>query len=135
MRRPIKLELSRKQFYSVVGYRPTSRQRMAIGADRSGRISTIVHEARVENSRYDGYEDNLTGVARFQYSSPNMRSTYRTVHLDVNPPIYIRGPGITSGAFALESAICCSRVIMIEGVGRARVGRTPARHRRRVPGE
>ncbi|MDT5326186.1 MAG: xanthine dehydrogenase YagR molybdenum-binding subunit, partial [Mycobacterium sp.] len=45
----------------------------------SGRISTIVHEARVENSRYDGYEDNLTGVARFQYSSPNMRSTYRTV--------------------------------------------------------
>jgi len=105
MRRPIKLVLTRKQFYSVVGYRPTSRQRMAIGADRSGRISAIVHEARVENSRYDGYEDNLTGVARFQYSSPNMRSTYRTVHLDINPPIYMRGPGITSGAFALESAM------------------------------
>jgi xanthine dehydrogenase YagR molybdenum-binding subunit len=105
MRRPVKLVLTRKQFYSVVGYRPTSRQRMAIGADRSGRISAIVHEARVENSRYDGYEDNVTGLPRFHYSASNMRSTYRTVHLDVNPPTYMRGPGITSGAFALESAM------------------------------
>ena len=103
--RPVKLVLTRKQFYSVVGYRPTSRQRLAIGADRSGVIDAIVHEARVENSRYDGYEDNVTEVPRFLYGTPNMRSTYRTVHLDVNPPTYMRGPGATSGAFALESAM------------------------------
>ena len=36
MGRPVKLVLTRKQFYGVVGYRPTSRQRLAIGADRSG---------------------------------------------------------------------------------------------------
>lgn len=89
----------------MVGYRSTSRQRLAIGADRAGRISAIIHEARVENSRYDGYEDNVTEVPRFQYDAPNMRSTYRTVHLDVNPPTYMRGPGSTSGAFALESAM------------------------------
>ena len=63
LRRPVKLVLTRKQFYSVVGYRPTSRQRMAIGADRTGRITAIVHEARVENSRYDGYEDNRDRAA------------------------------------------------------------------------
>ena len=105
LRRPVKLTLTRKQFYSVVGYRPTSRQRLAIGADRSGRITGMIHEARVENSRYDGYEDNVTEVPRFQYATPNMRSTYRTVHLDVNPPTYMRGPGSVSGAFALESAM------------------------------
>jgi xanthine dehydrogenase YagR molybdenum-binding subunit len=103
--RPVKLTLTRKQFYSVVGYRSTSRQRLAMGADRTGRISALIHEARVENSRYDGYEDNVTEVPRFQYDAPNMRSTYRTVHLDVNPPTYMRGPGSTSGAFALESAM------------------------------
>ena len=59
MRRPVKLVLTRKQMYSGIGYRPTSRQRMAIGADRSGRISAIVHEAHTETSRYDAYEDNL----------------------------------------------------------------------------
>ena len=101
----MKLVLTRKQFYSVVGYRSTSRQRMALGADRSGSINAMIHEARVENSRYDGYEDNVTEVPRFQYRSPNMRSTYRTVHLDVNPPTYMRGPGSTSGAFSLESAM------------------------------
>ena len=105
MRRPVKLLLTRKQYYSGVGFRPTSRQRMAIGADRSGRIGSIVHEAHTETSRYNPYEDNLMTGARFLYSAPNMRSTYRVVPLDINPPTYMRGPGATSGAFALESAM------------------------------
>jgi xanthine dehydrogenase YagR molybdenum-binding subunit len=105
LRRPVKLVLTRKQMYSSIGYRPTSRQRLAIGADRSGRIAAIVHEGHTETSRYNSYEDNLTGPARFLYSSPNMRSTYRIVPLDINPPTYMRGPGATSGAFALESAM------------------------------
>ena len=105
IRRPVKLALTRTQYYSGIGYRPTSRQRMAIGADRSGRVSAIVHESDMEISRYNGYEDNLTTGARLQYGSPNMRSTYRVVPLDVNPPTYMRGPGAVTGAFALESAI------------------------------
>jgi xanthine dehydrogenase YagR molybdenum-binding subunit len=105
MRRPVKLVLTRKQYYSGVGFRPTSRQRMAIGADRSGRIGTIVHEAHTETSRYNAYEDNLMSGARFLYTAPNMRSTYRVVPLDINPPTFMRGPGATSGAFALESAV------------------------------
>jgi xanthine dehydrogenase YagR molybdenum-binding subunit len=105
MRRPVKLMLSRNQFYTVAGYRPTSRQRLAIGADRSGRIGAIVHEGRTENSRYEGYEDNIVGPAQFMYSSPNMRSVYRSVPLDINPPTFMRGPGTTTGAFALECAM------------------------------
>jgi xanthine dehydrogenase YagR molybdenum-binding subunit len=105
MRRPVKLMLTRKQYYSGIGFRPTSRQHMAIGADRSGRISSIVHEARTETSRYNAYEDNLMTGARIMYGSPNMRSTYRVVPLDINPPTFMRGPGATTGAFALESAM------------------------------
>lgn len=105
MRRPVKLVLSRKQVYSGVGYRPTSRQRMAIGADSSGKITAIVHEAHHETSRYNSYEDNLMSGPRFQYGSPNMRSTYRMVPLDINPPTPMRGPGATTGAYALECAM------------------------------
>jgi xanthine dehydrogenase YagR molybdenum-binding subunit len=105
LRRPVKLVLTRKQYYSGIGYRPTSRQRIAIGADRSGRIGAIVHEAHTETSRYNAYEDNLMTGARFLYAAPNMRSTYRVVPLDINPPTYMRGPGATTGAFALESAM------------------------------
>ncbi|WP_101950533.1 xanthine dehydrogenase family protein molybdopterin-binding subunit [Mycobacterium sp. 3519A] len=105
MRRPVKLMLTRKQYYSGIGYRPTSRQRMAIGADRTGRITAIVHEAHTETSRYNAYEDNAMTGARFMYGSPNMRSTYRVVPLDINPGTFMRGPGATTGAFALESAM------------------------------
>jgi xanthine dehydrogenase YagR molybdenum-binding subunit len=90
--KPVKLVLTRQQTYAGIGYRPTSRQRMAIGTDRTGRIAAI-------------YEDGLTASPKFMYTSPNMRSTYRVVPLDVNQPTYMRGPGFTTGTFALESAM------------------------------
>lgn len=103
--KPVKLVLTRQQTYGGVGYRPTSRQRMAIGADRAGRIGVIIHEGRTETARYATYEDNLMASPKFMYNSPNMRSTYRVVPLDVNLPTYMRGPGATTGTFALESAM------------------------------
>jgi xanthine dehydrogenase YagR molybdenum-binding subunit len=105
MQRPVKLVLTRKQMYSAIGYRPTSRQRMAIGADQSGHIAAMIHEARTETARYDTYEDGLTDNPRFLYRVPNLRSTYRVVPLDVNLPTYMRGPGVVSGMFALESSM------------------------------
>ncbi len=105
MRRPVKLVLTRKQMYSGIGYRPTSRQRMAIGADQSGAISAMIHEGRTETAKYDLYEDGLTGNPRFLYRAPDMRSTYRVVPLDVNLPTYMRGPGAVTGTFALESGM------------------------------
>jgi xanthine dehydrogenase YagR molybdenum-binding subunit len=105
IQRPVKLVLTRKQMYSGIGYRPTSRQRMAIGADQSGRIASMIHEARTETAKYGAYEDGLVGNPRFLYRVPNMRSTYRVVPLDVNLPTYMRGPGVVSGMFALESSM------------------------------
>jgi xanthine dehydrogenase YagR molybdenum-binding subunit len=105
LRRPVKLILTRKQMYSGIGYRPTSRQRLAIGADRSGRITAMIHEGHTETARYATYEDSIVGNPRFLYSCPNMRSTYRVVPLDVNLPTYMRGPGATTGTFALESTM------------------------------
>ncbi|MET0701249.1 MAG: xanthine dehydrogenase family protein molybdopterin-binding subunit [Mycobacterium sp.] len=103
--RPVKLTLTRKQMYSGIGYRPTSRQRMAIGADTSGRLTAMIHEGRTESARYATYEDSITEVPRFLYSCPNMTSVYRVVPLDVNLPTYMRGPGATTGTFALESTM------------------------------
>jgi xanthine dehydrogenase YagR molybdenum-binding subunit len=105
VRRPVKLVLTRKQMYTGIGYRPASRQRLAIGADRSGKIAAIVHEGRTESSRYQLFEDSITGPAKFLYNSPNMRSTYRVVPLDVNVGCPMRGPGATPGTFVLESGI------------------------------
>lgn len=103
--RPVKLVLSRKQMYSGIGYRPTSRQRLALGAEQSGRLTALVHEGRTETARYGIYEDGLVGNPRCMYRVPDVRSTYRVVPLDVNLPTYMRGPGAVTGTFALESAM------------------------------
>ena len=102
---PVKLVLTRKQMYAGIGYRPTSRQRLAIGADRTGAITAMVHEGHTESARYQLFEDNITGPAKFLYNCANMRSTYRVVPLDVNLPCPMRGPGATPGTFVLESGI------------------------------
>jgi xanthine dehydrogenase YagR molybdenum-binding subunit len=103
IKRPVKLSLNRRQMYSGIGYRPTSRQRLAVGATSDGKLVSMVHEARTETARYQAYEDSITANPRFLYDTPNMRSTYRLVPLDVHAPTYMRGPGAVTGAFALES--------------------------------
>ncbi|WP_433578382.1 xanthine dehydrogenase family protein molybdopterin-binding subunit [Nocardia brasiliensis] len=105
MGRPVKLLLSRKQMYHGIGYRPTSRQRMTIGATRDGRITALIHEARTETARYQVYEDGIMDLPKFLYSCPDLRSTYRLAPVDVNLPTFMRGPGESSGAFALESSM------------------------------
>jgi xanthine dehydrogenase YagR molybdenum-binding subunit len=105
MGRPVKLVLNRRQMYVGIGYRPTSRQRLAVGASADGKIAALVHEARTETSKFQPYEDSITTLPRFLYDSPAMRSQYRLVPLDVHQPTYMRGPGAVSGAFALESAM------------------------------
>ena len=81
------------------------RQRLTIGADRAGAITAIVHEGHTESARYQLFEDSITGPAKFLYNSPNMRSTYRVVPLDVNVGCPMRGPGATPGTFVLESGV------------------------------
>ncbi|MET0451985.1 MAG: xanthine dehydrogenase family protein molybdopterin-binding subunit [Mycobacterium sp.] len=105
LRQPVKLMLTRRQLYHVTGYRPRSRQRVAIGADATGRIAAIVHESLVEVSKYRPYVDDLTAPARSLYAAPSMRSTFRVAELDVNQPKHMRGPGYISGAFTLESTL------------------------------
>jgi xanthine dehydrogenase YagR molybdenum-binding subunit len=105
MRRPVKLMLTRTQMYAAIGYRPASRQRMAIGAERPGQITTTIHESQVEISRYPGFEDPITEGTRLLYRSPAFRASARIVPLDISSPTYMRGPGAVTGAFALECAL------------------------------
>ncbi|CAN3129741.1 xanthine dehydrogenase family protein molybdopterin-binding subunit [Mycobacterium sp. smrl_JER01] len=99
---PVTLTLTRRQHSMQVGYRPVSIQRLAIGSGNDGRIAAIVHDGKVETSRDIAYEDDITPPPRFMYRSPDMRSTFRVVPLDVSPPTWVRGVGKVTSGFALE---------------------------------
>jgi xanthine dehydrogenase YagR molybdenum-binding subunit len=103
--RPVKLVLTRRQMYYGTGYRPETLQRVAMGASSEGRLVAIIHEGTAETSTYEEYVERLLETSRFLYSCPNVATSYRLARLNVHTPIYMRGPGVASGIFALECAL------------------------------
>src|SRR5918999_928640 len=105
LRRPVKVVYTRTQMYSGHGYRPHTIQRVALGADRSGKLSAMIHEAVHNTSTFEEFSDDTTGFTRQVYACPNLHAPLRIVDTDLNTPTWMRAPGAVSGMFALESAI------------------------------
>jgi xanthine dehydrogenase YagR molybdenum-binding subunit len=105
VKRPVKLALTRKQMFFTTGHRPRTLQRLALGATPDGKLTAIVHEGEGETSRYEEFIEALTTATRYMYACPNVRTRHRLVPLDAGTPTYMRGPGESSGIFALESAL------------------------------
>ena len=104
-RRPVKLMLSRREMYYGVGFRPHTVQRVALGADREGRLSAVIHEGYQETSTYEEFSEALLNASRLLHSCPNVYTRHRIAPMNVHTPTYMRAPGESSGIFALESAL------------------------------
>lgn len=103
--RPVKVMNQRGQEFNMVGYRPRSVQRVALGAQTDGTLVGISHEAFGLTSRYEQFAERILHPTKSGYACPNARLTYRLVPLDLSTPCWTRGPGETTGSFALESAM------------------------------
>ncbi|WP_426231697.1 xanthine dehydrogenase family protein molybdopterin-binding subunit [Pararhizobium sp. DWP3-4] len=103
--RPVKLVLTRKQMFFTTGHRPYTIQRVALAAERDGKLTSIIHEGAGETSKYEQYIEALTSVTTFMYSCPNVRTRYRLMQFDTSTSTYMRGPGEASGMHAIECAI------------------------------
>lgn len=105
VRRPVKLVLTRRQMFHLIGYRPHTVQRVALGADHDGRLIAIRHEGVAETSTYEEYAENLLNPSRYLYSCPNVATRYRFAPRHVQTPTSMRAPGEVSGIYALECAM------------------------------
>ncbi|MCA9797076.1 MAG: xanthine dehydrogenase family protein molybdopterin-binding subunit, partial [Candidatus Eremiobacteraeota bacterium] len=104
LERSLRVVMTRQQMFSF-GHRPQVWQRVALGADREGRLQTIIQEAVSETSRFEEYAETVVDWAATLYECPNLRLSYRTVPLDLHTPLDMRGPGGVTGLFALECAM------------------------------
>jgi xanthine dehydrogenase YagR molybdenum-binding subunit len=104
VRRPVKLVMTRKQLYTGVGYRPAYEYTVRMGSDRRGQVSAMVHDVRGETSSYETHSDDL-GLGRMLYATPHVGQAVRLVPLDVNTPTWMRGPGWSTAAYALECSM------------------------------
>ena len=103
--KPVKVMLRRDETFNMVGYRPTSIQKLSIGAQSDGTLVGIKHEAFGSTSQYEKFTERITDPTKALYNCPNLNATYNLVPLDMSTPCWTRGPGETSGSFALESAM------------------------------
>ena len=103
--RPVKVMNQRAQEFNMVGYRPRSVQRVALGALANGTLVGVSHEAFGMTSRYEQFTERILHPTKSGYRCPNAALTYHLVPLDMSTPCWARGPGETPGSFALESAM------------------------------
>jgi xanthine dehydrogenase YagR molybdenum-binding subunit len=105
VQKPVKLVLHRNQMSYMVGYRPHTLQKVALGATKSGKLVGISHESYGKTSMYEEFTENVLIMSRMMYDVPNVDTKYRIVPLNVSTPAPMRGPGEATGSFALECAM------------------------------
>jgi xanthine dehydrogenase YagR molybdenum-binding subunit len=103
--RPVRMALSREAVYRTVGGRTPTRQHVALGADREGRLTAVLHEAVLRTSTSGMFPEQVVGGSGDLYATPAVRLATTQVALDVLPNTAMRAPGEAVGSFALESAV------------------------------
>ena len=102
---PVKIAATRQQVFQLVGNRPTSLQRVRLGASADGRIVAFGHETVVKMSTGNDYVEQSAATGRALYAAPHRRTTHRVIPLDLPRSEDVRAPGESTGLMALESAM------------------------------
>ncbi|NGO11610.1 xanthine dehydrogenase family protein molybdopterin-binding subunit [Streptomyces sp. HC44] len=105
LQRPVRVVLTRRQMFSLVGYRSPTAQRVRLGADPDGRLRAFDHEAHSLTSTVHEFVEPSAAVGRVMYDADAHRTAHRLVRLNVPTPTWMRAPGEAPGSFAVESAL------------------------------
>ena len=104
LHRAVRVTLTRQQMFTF-GHRPQAHQRVALGADRSGKLTAMVHEVTCDVSRSEDYVETIVNWGPLLYRCDNVRTSHEVVPIDAYTPMDMRAPGAVTGLFAFESAM------------------------------
>ncbi len=100
---PVRLMLDRREEHLSVGNRPSSNQKIRIGARKDGTL-TAVHLVNYGSAGV-GTGAGAGGPASNMYACPNILVEEADVFVNAGPAAAFRAPGHPQGCFALEQAI------------------------------
>jgi xanthine dehydrogenase YagR molybdenum-binding subunit len=103
--RPVKIELSRREYYGGTGCRPWTQQRVRLAADRDGRLQALMQDATAETSAHEDYMEAVLRSVRMLYRCDNVETTYMLAKRPSVTPTPMRAPGETTGLYATECAM------------------------------
>ncbi|MBB4277494.1 xanthine dehydrogenase family protein molybdopterin-binding subunit [Rhizobium mongolense] len=103
--RPVKLAVTRAQTFTAFGGRPATRQTLALGATKEGKLLSIVQRGANETAMTGVAVEPLGAVTSIMYDVPNFSSRQNIVPVHTVLPGALRAPGENPSAWGLESAI------------------------------
>ncbi|MEU1932915.1 xanthine dehydrogenase family protein molybdopterin-binding subunit [Streptomyces coeruleorubidus] len=104
LQRPVRVVMTRRQMFSLAGYRSPTAQRVRLGADADGRLHALEHRSLNMTSSVHEFVEPSAAASRAMYDADAHHTASRVVRLDVPTPTWMRAPGEAPGSFALESA-------------------------------
>jgi xanthine dehydrogenase YagR molybdenum-binding subunit len=104
-KRPVRLLLTREGVYRTVGGRTPSTQRVALGADRDGQLTALIHTSVAQVGRVGGVAEQIVSQSRHLYDAEHIFVQQHEVTLDSVSNTSMRAPGEAIGSFALEAAV------------------------------
>ena len=106
LNRPVRLQLTRAQMYSMVGHQPATIQTIALGAGKDGKLTGIRHDSISPTAVFDNYIEYAALSTRSLWAaSQGISTNHKIVHVNRNTPTAMRSPHEALGHFALESAM------------------------------
>jgi xanthine dehydrogenase YagR molybdenum-binding subunit len=103
--RPVRIALSRSAMHRLIGGRTQTEQRVALAADRDGKLKALLHHGYSVKPLHSVCDEQFGLTGRSLYASESFDIVQHHVDLDVLANTYMRGPGEAVGTFAIESAM------------------------------
>jgi xanthine dehydrogenase YagR molybdenum-binding subunit len=103
--RPVRIALSREGVFRMVGGRSLTEQRFAIGADKDGRFTAIIHTGTTIMTPHSAMPEPFIVATRGAYASETFKLDVQVAKIDQIANTFMRAPGEAVGTFALECAV------------------------------
>ncbi len=125
--RPVKLVVPREAGFTVTSFRPATRSRVRLAAERDGTLTAVMHDEVGQSAVIDHVAFPATDVTARMYASPNIRMREATIATDVNTPGFQRAPAEAPGFFGFESAVDELAIALAMDPVELRIKNEPAR--------
>lgn len=103
--RPVKLLVNREQMFSSCGHREEQQQQIMLGASQQGHLIALRHHKLSLTSPFDDWAEPSLNMSERLYACRSYEGIYRLIRGNTMTPTFTRGPGESTGIFALECAM------------------------------
>ena len=103
--KPVQLVLERNQMFGPVGARPSTVNKIKIGASADGKIVGLRHDAIMNASVLEDFVEPVVIPSRLLYETGSNATTTRLVEVNYGVSTFQRAPGEAPGTAVLEIAM------------------------------